>query len=109
SWSPDGTKIVFVSSSQIYVMDADGSNQTNISNNSSSDDTPAWSPDGSKIAFMTDRDGNYSIYSMNPDGSNPTAMISGADNYEDVSWQSLPIPTTTNSTPATPVVPAFTG
>ena len=41
----------------IYVMDADGSNQTNISNNSSTDTGPSWSPNGSKIAFISNRDG----------------------------------------------------
>ena len=32
---------------------------------------PAWSPDGSRIAFTSNRDGNYEIYVMNADGSNP--------------------------------------
>ena len=46
SWSPDGSKIVFVSNRngnfEIYVMNADGSNQTNLTNNSSTDSDPAW-------------------------------------------------------------------
>ena len=62
AWSPDGSKIAFQSNRdgnwEIYTMNADGSNQTNISNNDFDDGSPSWSPDGSKIAFNTVRDGN---------------------------------------------------
>ena len=34
--------------SEIYVMDADGSNQVNLTNNPATDSIPSWSPDGSK-------------------------------------------------------------
>ena len=54
-WSPDGTKIVFQSdrdgNSEIYVMNADGTDLTRITNNAATDQFPAWSPDGSKITF----------------------------------------------------------
>ena len=56
-WSPDGTKIAFVSirdgNYEIYTMNADGTNQTRITNNPAQDVQPAWSPDGTKIAFGT--------------------------------------------------------
>lgn len=56
AWSPDGEKIAFVSDhpANIYVMDADGGNVRNLTNNNSiSSDYGdlAWSPDGEKIAF----------------------------------------------------------
>ena len=54
---------------EIYVMNADGTNQTNLTNNAARDYVPAWSPDGSKIAFGSTRDGNDEIYVMNADGS----------------------------------------
>src|SRR2546427_6971940 len=45
-------KIAFVSwrdgNNEIYVMNPDGSNQTNLTKNSASDYEPAWSPDGAK-------------------------------------------------------------
>jgi hypothetical protein len=37
---------------------------------------PTWSPDGSQIAFMTDRTGQWEIWIMNADGSNPRPMFS---------------------------------
>jgi uncharacterized protein YraI len=37
---------------------------------------PAWSPDGSQIAFVTDRTGQWEIWVMNADGSNPHALFS---------------------------------
>ena len=56
------SKIAFAG---IYVMDADGSNQTGLMNGNSFGDDPSWSPDGNQIAFSSDRDGNYEIYVMN--------------------------------------------
>ena len=91
-WSPDGTKIVFVShrdgNREVYVMNAGGSNPTNLTTNPAMDGFPAWSPDGSKIAFDSNReDGTGQIYIMNADGSNQTRLtynLSGDDGYP--SW-----------------------
>ena len=48
-------------------MDADGSNQTNITNYWKSDIQPSWSPDGTRIAFASKRDiMNEDIYVMMP-------------------------------------------
>ncbi len=55
-------------------MNANGSAQTNITNNFASDFMSVWSPDGRKIAFASDRDGNSEIYVMDPDGSNPVRL-----------------------------------
>ena len=71
---------------QIYSMDADGSNQINISDNAFNDSQPRWSPDGSRVIFKTTRDGNMEIYVMNADGSNPINLTNdvGIDRYP--SW-----------------------
>jgi Tol biopolymer transport system component len=48
AWSPDSRRIAFVSdrdgNREIYVMNADGSNQTNISRNPADDESPSWIP-----------------------------------------------------------------
>ena len=36
---------------EIYVMQPDGSQQTNLTNHAAADETPAWSPDGRKNHF----------------------------------------------------------
>lgn len=90
-WSPDGTKIAFgrttfTVQSQIYVMNADGSNATRISNNAFGDRQPSWSPDGTKIAFISSRDGNDEIYVMNADGSNQTRLTNNTAFDWDPAW-----------------------
>jgi len=54
---------------EIYIMNADGSGQTNLTGNPAGDWQLSFSSDGSKIAFSSKRDGNYEIYIMNADGS----------------------------------------
>ena len=82
SWSPDGKQIAFMSdrdghfmngwsTSEIYVMDADGGNPQNLTNNRHADWSPSWSPNGKRIIFCSDRDGNAEIYVMDADGRNP--------------------------------------
>ena len=82
SWSPDGSRLAFVSdrdgNSEIYVMDADGQNQTRLTDNDHWDGSPSWSPDGSRLAFMSNRDGNIEVYVMDADGQNQTRLT---DNY----------------------------
>jgi len=77
-WSPDGTKIAFVSdrdgNSEIYVMNADGGNLTNLTNSPGQESVQgdyAWSPDGTQILFHSNRDDDdVEIYVMDADGSN---------------------------------------
>jgi len=58
----------------ICVMNADGSDQVNLTRESASGHSPAWSPDGTRIAFASNRDGNGEIYVMNADGSGQTRL-----------------------------------
>ena len=99
SFSPDGTKIVFASNrdsdpqvfgqegpDEIYVMNADGSNPTRLTNNPARDTEPAFSPDGTKIAFVSRRDNNYEIYVMNTDGSGQTNLTNDSADDVNPTW-----------------------
>jgi TolB protein len=78
AWSPDGSKIAFTSRrdgrSEIYVMNADGSNPVRLTYDTLDDGSPAWSPDGTKIAFSRYRNltgyGSYDVFVMDADGTN---------------------------------------
>jgi len=69
TWSPDGTKIAFtsaLSTHEIYVMNADGTNQRPLSNTLDQNELdPDWSPDGTRIAYERDND----IWVMKADGT----------------------------------------
>ncbi len=72
------SKIAFTSNRdgnyEIYVMNADGSNPTNLTNHWADDSRPAWSPDGSKITFTSNQD----VYVMNANGSNPMNLTNNS-------------------------------
>ena len=57
----------------ILLMNPDGSEQINLTNDAALDYYPAWSPTGEQILFSSDRDispGSLDLYLMDPDGSN---------------------------------------
>ena len=56
-------------SSELYVMDADGSGVRELTSTGDSAREPAWSPDGSEIAFTAEAAGLTQVFLMNSDGS----------------------------------------
>ena len=58
----------------IYVINADGSDQQRLTDSPGIDDHAAFSPDGTKIAFTSDRAGSEDVWVMNADGSDPVNL-----------------------------------
>ena len=89
-WSPDGTKIAFVSTRigngfKIFVMDADGKNPIRLTDEQS-EQHPDWSPDGRKIAFtvLPDKENlEPHIAVMDADGNN---RVRHEDHAMEPSW-----------------------
>jgi Tol biopolymer transport system component len=95
SWAPDGMKLTYqvnpplLTSNEVFTINADGTGETNITNDLASDAGPSWSPDGGRIAFATDRDGDFEIYTMSPSGSSLTRLTTDAATDLDPDWQRL--------------------
>lgn len=92
-WSPDGSRFTFVGDGanltqrwDIYTMNVDGSELTNLTHDDHINLDPSWSPDGSQILFRSRRSGDEEgihhegepapdeIYAMNPDGTEITRL-----------------------------------
>ncbi len=76
-------RIVFTSNRdgdfEIYIMNADGTDQRNLTQDPGRDWYPAISWDGTKVAFASDRGGTENIYVMNADDTGVAALASGTD------------------------------
>ena len=112
AWSADGRMLAFSSHraeqvcsvkwGDVYLMAADGSDQTRFTSNSEvADRTPTWSPDGRSIAFVSSRGpgpmdydcGGYwqkhDIYVSKGDGSEPKRMTVDEGFETDISWNPI--------------------
>lgn len=73
AWSPDGTKVAYVSFESkkpvVYVQNLVTRQRTVVANYKGSNSAPAWSPDGTKLALALARDGLTQVYVVNADGS----------------------------------------
>ena len=90
TWNSNCTKIAFVSgrasSPQIYVMNADGSNQRRLTLKGTYNTQPEWSPKGNKIVFSSRDERNaYDIFTVDLEG-NIERLTQNQGNNEDPSF-----------------------
>ncbi|MCI0486362.1 MAG: serine/threonine-protein kinase [Blastocatellia bacterium] len=79
AWAPDG-RIVYASgkggNQDIWIMQPDGTDKTQLTIDPRTDFFPSVSPDGRYIVFASDRGGSFNIWRMDIDGSNPKQLTS---------------------------------
>src|SRR6266487_5905687 len=94
--SPDGKKIVYVRRfadpmtdkrySNLWIINADGSDHRPLTTGNHGDSSPRWSPDGTRIAYLSDADGKQQIYVRWMD-TGQTARITNLEQAPDaVAW-----------------------
>lgn len=89
SWSPDGSRLVYSSGTgqpqdeEIWIIDADGSNARQLTNNEARDFDPQFSPDGERIVFASELNSpDFSeIYVMDADGDDVTQLTEVPNSY----------------------------
>jgi pSer/pThr/pTyr-binding forkhead associated (FHA) protein len=77
--SPDGQSVAFMSfrggNWDVYKVDIDGANLTQLTMDTADDGLPSWAPDGRSIAFASARDGEWAVWAMNVDGKNQRPLF----------------------------------
>jgi len=87
-WSPDGTRIVFVSNRggvfDVWVMNANGSDQRQLTFDSADAATPSWSPDGTRIAYTNSESGTENIVVIALAGGVLPLTVAGGTGNQDL-------------------------
>jgi len=90
SFSPDGTSILHRringALSQIFTMNADGSNDHNISGEGNIDGWPAWSSDGKRVVFSRRVNDRFQLFVMNRDGTDARQLTDAAGEFVNPRW-----------------------
>ncbi len=91
SFSPDGSKMAFVSSRhgnpQIFIKDLNSGSVKRLTFQGKYNTQPAWSPFGNKIAYTTmQKNGEINIFTVNVDGTGLKQLTYGARHNEAPSW-----------------------
>jgi Tol biopolymer transport system component len=89
-FSPDGTRIAICSNRsgfyQIWVMDADGSDLTQITFTATGAARPAWSPNGDEIAYVSEDEGSFDIWRVPAEGGESVRVTANPAAENSPSW-----------------------
>jgi len=95
NWSPDGSQIAFESNQdgdmEVYVMDADGTDVRQLTQDARHDEGPVWAPDGKRITYTSGPDDlNGDIWIMDADGTDQMQLMANPGRDESPDWQPIP-------------------
>nr|NQU89085.1 PD40 domain-containing protein [Bacteroidota bacterium] len=81
--SPTGERAVVVARGEVFTVPKEYGPTKDLTNSSGANDRDAvWSPDGKLIAYLSDQDGEYQVYTINPDGrEEPVKLTNFKDGY----------------------------
>lgn len=71
---------------EIYLANADGSKQRQLTDNAARDGWASWSPNGEQLVFMSNCTGRWLIYTINADGSNQQMLTTNPEADYEPAW-----------------------
>lgn len=95
--SPDGKRVAYVLSradlkrsvydGDVWLIDADGTRQLQLTRSEANDTYPRWSPDGKRLAFLSDRSGGRNvIFLIDPSGGEARPLTMESAPVRDFAW-----------------------
>ena len=88
-WSPNGEQLAIRRDTDLYLIDLDGSNPIQLTDEAIGfNQMASWSPDGKKLAFLSTREGYPSVFVMDIDGSNQVNLTPKPDGVLASAWSS---------------------